>query len=198
MGTSAGRPAPQVHGFRGIVTVRRLTRLLRWYPREWRDRYGEEFLAMVEDTLDGGRPTLRLRMSVVLGGLRERRHRVLTGLISPATLRRLKLADNWSIALLAALTAALLPALFKAAPPASEAGLARAAQDALIGVFVLAGIGVVAGGLVALPAFGRFLRAGGWPKIRRRVAWATAATAAAGGAAWPFSFSFSTAGPLRS
>ena len=23
----------------------------RWYPRAWRERYGEEFLAMVEDTL---------------------------------------------------------------------------------------------------------------------------------------------------
>ena len=28
-------------------------KLLRWYPRPWRERYGEEFLAMVEDNLDG-------------------------------------------------------------------------------------------------------------------------------------------------
>ncbi len=42
---------------------------------------------MVEDTLDGGRPTLRLRISVAWGGLRERRHRVWTGLIGPAALR---------------------------------------------------------------------------------------------------------------
>ena len=32
-------------------------RLLRWYPRGWRERYGEEFLAMVEDGLDGRRWT---------------------------------------------------------------------------------------------------------------------------------------------
>jgi hypothetical protein len=34
-------------------------KLLRWYPRAWRERYGEEFLAMVEDSLDGRRPGWR-------------------------------------------------------------------------------------------------------------------------------------------
>ena len=33
-------------------------KLLRGYPRGWRERYGEEFLAMVEDSLDGERPGL--------------------------------------------------------------------------------------------------------------------------------------------
>jgi len=47
-------------------------KLLRWYPRAWRERYGEEFLAMVEDSLDGRRPSLRLRASVAWAGLRER------------------------------------------------------------------------------------------------------------------------------
>jgi hypothetical protein len=51
-------------------------KLLRWYPRVWRERYGEEFLAMVEDSLDGRRPGWRLRLSVVWAGLRERGHRV--------------------------------------------------------------------------------------------------------------------------
>ncbi len=51
-------------------------KLLRWYPRAWRDRYGEEFLAMVEDSLDGERPGRRLRLSVAWAGLRERGHRV--------------------------------------------------------------------------------------------------------------------------
>jgi hypothetical protein len=48
--------------------------LLRWYPRAWRERYGEELLALVQDTLDEGRPTWRLRLGVVGGGLRERGH----------------------------------------------------------------------------------------------------------------------------
>ena len=49
-------------------------RLLRWYPRAWRERYGEELLALIQDTLDEGRPTWRLRLSVAWGGLRERGH----------------------------------------------------------------------------------------------------------------------------
>ena len=50
-------------------------KLLRWYPRAWRERYGEEFLAMVEDSLDGERPGRRFRLSVAWAGLRERGHR---------------------------------------------------------------------------------------------------------------------------
>jgi hypothetical protein len=46
-------------------------KLLRWYPRTWRERYGEEFLAMVEDSLGGRRPGWRLRLNVARAGLRE-------------------------------------------------------------------------------------------------------------------------------
>jgi hypothetical protein len=49
----------------------------------------------------------------------------------------------------------------------------------------LAGGVVLAGGLVAFPAVRRFLRAGGWAAIRRRVAWAAGGSTVAGGAlAW--------------
>lgn len=30
--------------------------LLRWYPRAWRERYGEEMLALIQDDLEEGRP----------------------------------------------------------------------------------------------------------------------------------------------
>jgi hypothetical protein len=53
--------------------------LLRWYPRAWRQRYGEEFLAMVEDGLDGQRPTWRLTVSVACAGLRERGRALVSG-----------------------------------------------------------------------------------------------------------------------
>ena len=52
----------------------RPARLLRWYPRAWRERYGEELLVLIQDTLDEGRPTWRLRLGVIWGGLRERVH----------------------------------------------------------------------------------------------------------------------------
>jgi hypothetical protein len=34
--------------------------LLRWYPRAWRERYGEELLALVQDTLDEGQSSVVL------------------------------------------------------------------------------------------------------------------------------------------
>ena len=38
----------------------------------WRDRYGDELVALMEDDLDGRRPTLRLRASMAAAGLRQR------------------------------------------------------------------------------------------------------------------------------
>ena len=35
--------------------------MLRWYPAQWRARYGDEFVAMIEDDLDGKPATLRYR-----------------------------------------------------------------------------------------------------------------------------------------
>src|SRR6185437_12446926 len=45
--------------------------MLRWYPARWRDRYGDEFAAMVEDDLGGTQPTMRYRWSIARSGLHE-------------------------------------------------------------------------------------------------------------------------------
>ena len=76
---------------------------------------------------------------------------------------------------------AILPYEFKASSGAAQGWQATAAIAALAAVAALGGVAVLTSGLLALPAFGRFLRAGGWRRIRRRVAWAAGATAAAGG-----------------
>lgn len=46
--------------------------LLLAYPRAWRERYGEELLAMVEEDLGEGRASLRLRAELLRTGARER------------------------------------------------------------------------------------------------------------------------------
>jgi hypothetical protein len=38
---------------------RRARRLLRWYPKEWRLRYGEEFTQLLTDDIGRGRGTAR-------------------------------------------------------------------------------------------------------------------------------------------
>jgi len=84
-GPGPGRDADGIPGAApGEPADPRLARLLRWYPRAWRERYGDEFLALVEDTLDGREPGWRLHLSVVWAGLRERGRRAV-----PATLRRI-------------------------------------------------------------------------------------------------------------
>ena len=47
----------------------RVARLLRWYPREWRDRYGDEFEAVLCSSLSDGKGGLRLSLDVVREGL---------------------------------------------------------------------------------------------------------------------------------
>ena len=149
----------------------RLGRLLRWYPRAWRERYGEEFLAMVEDTLEGARPGWRLRLGLAWAGLREHGRRA----------RRAGLAAGNAVTgpqplVAPAFIVASFPHALKASPAAARAWQATAALGILTAIVVFAGAAVLASGLAAGPALVRFLRAGGWPQIRRRVAWAAGAT----------------------
>ncbi len=153
--------------------------LLRWYPRAWRERYGEELLALIQDTLDEGRPTWRLRLGVAWGGLRERAHQA--GRAVRAAVKRGAGPDLWAMMLVAGTIVAQLPENLSESPPPARGWQAVAAFDAVLAAVALTGAVVLAGGLVALPALVRFLRTGGWPKIRRRVGWAAGATVAAGG-----------------
>lgn len=153
----------------------RLGKLLRWYPRAWRERYGKEFLALVEDTLDGARPGWRLRLGVVWAGLRERWH-VRSGPSAKGAL------GQWGTFVLAGclLTGSVNNALGH--PTAAGSWPAVAAMTALAALAAVTGAAIVAAGAIAWPSFAGFLRAGGWPRIRRRIAWAAAATIAAAGA----------------
>jgi len=153
--------------------------MLRWYPRAWRERYGKEFLAMVEDSLDGRRPTWRLRVSVAWAGLRERGHQ--TRLTSQKALLR-SLTRGWLTFQVAGYLIAVLPSEFKASPPPARQWQATAALGVLTAIAAFTGVALLAGSVAAAPAFVRYLQAGGWPKVRRRIAWAAGATVAAGGA----------------
>jgi hypothetical protein len=153
--------------------------LLRWYPRAWRERYGEELLALIQDTLDGGRPAWRLRLGVAWGGVRERAHQV--GQAVRAGAKDRTGPTRWGMALVAGLIIADFPLNLAQSPPTAREWQAATALDAVLAAVALTGALVLADGLAALPALVRFVRAGGWPKIRRPVAWAAGAAAVAGG-----------------
>jgi hypothetical protein len=50
-------------------TTARVTRLLRWYPRDWRDRYGEEFGAVLSSSLSDGNGNFRMSFNVAREGM---------------------------------------------------------------------------------------------------------------------------------
>jgi hypothetical protein len=50
----------------------RIARLERWYPSGWRERYGIELRALLEDSIADGRGGPRLSFDVARAGLRER------------------------------------------------------------------------------------------------------------------------------
>lgn len=50
----------------------RARRSLRWYPRAWRRRYGEELIALLEDTYGDEPLPLSCRMSMFRSGMTER------------------------------------------------------------------------------------------------------------------------------
>jgi hypothetical protein len=88
--------------------------LLRWYPRAWRDRYGEELLALIQDTLEEGHPAWQLRLGVAWGGLRERGRQARYA--AAASVRRRAGPDKWGTVLMAGLVCAVVPGQLVSAP----------------------------------------------------------------------------------
>jgi hypothetical protein len=180
MSVASGDPGPAPPG--PPPSGRARDGLLRWYPRAWRERYGEEFLAMVEDALGGGPPGWRLRLAVAGYGLRERGHqarragrRVLPGVGRGIT------GSSTAAMIATGYLLAILPHEL-GAPTARPAG---AALDVLTALIALAGLALLAGGLAALPALIRFRRAGRRLKVRLGLSWAAGTTVAGGaGLAW--------------
>jgi hypothetical protein len=117
-------------------------------------------------------------VSVAWAGLRERGHQA--RLATAKTVLR-GLTARWWTCWVAGYLLAILPNEFRASPPLARAWQATAALDVLTAIVAFAGAALLADALAAAPAFVRYLRAGGWPKIRRRIAWAAGATVAAGG-----------------
>jgi len=162
-----------------------LGRLLRWYPPAWRDRYGDELVALLEDELDGAAPGARLRLSLASSGIRQRaRSSGLAGSSADAALRlrsgALVVLVGWAILLFGGAAFAKSAEHFSFAQPAGSQTLARGAYVAVAALALLCGVLVLAGAALALPAAVRFVRGGGWPAVRRRVFVAVAAVVGAG------------------
>ncbi|HXA32116.1 MAG TPA: hypothetical protein VNV87_07630 [Acidimicrobiales bacterium] len=148
--------------------------LLRWYPPGWRERYGEEFAALMEDTLGNRPPTRRLRLTTALTGLRERGREtgVVGDSVPPVDRARagsLLVLCAWAAFVVAGSSFAKLSEGFGLAGPTGTASVSSGAYRSVMVVAIVACLVVAAGMAIAVPAFLRFLRGGGWPLIRRHV-----------------------------
>ena len=166
---------------------RRLQRLLRWYPPDWRTRYGEEFLALLEDLLNGSPPGVLFRVRVAASGVRERVFSA--GLFanrSSAHVQRktgsLLVLAAWSATCVGGVSFVKVTEHYSSSLPASSRGAAEFAYNLTAGAGIMGSLLVFVAALVAMPSFTRWLRGAGWSQFLERLAMPAIVTIAAIGA----------------
>jgi len=157
--------------------------LLRWYPARWRARYGDEFMAMIEDDLGGRRPTLRYRLSIARSGLSERlRDAGLVGnAVSPSERVRggaLTVLCAFALFVIPGVAFAKISEHWDQSFHRGPRHVPAVAFNLLASLAGACGVAVALAAFALLPTFVTFVRAGGWPAIKRRVKWAVIATLA--------------------
>ncbi len=146
--------------------------MLRWYPKAWRDRYGEELAALLDDTY-GDRPLpLGCRLSLARSGIGERLRDLPARAGGPADRVRsgsLLVLCAWAVFVVAGTGFAKSAEHWDAATPAGARGFPSVAYDSVQWAAAVGTLIVLVGALLCLPAFARLLRRGNWPQVRRPV-----------------------------
>lgn len=162
--------------------------MLRWYPRSWRDRYGDELRALVAEEASSGRVSLRTYVELAIAGTRERLRA--GGLVGEGRSHRedvrsgaLAILCAWSLFSIGGIGFQNLSENFQpAVAGTSAATISIASFDVIVAAAVVGVILLGIGALAALPAFVRFVRAGRLGEVRRWFVWAVASTLVEGGA----------------
>jgi hypothetical protein len=163
-------------------------RQLRWYPKSWQDRYGEELIMFMQDRYGGDRLPLGSRLSLVTGGLRERARQ--SGLYGDSVPPLDRVRGGVLVVLGAVAAFAVAGASVQKSSEHFDVALGPIRQIHVLpdNAFTvvqtagtLAACITLVGAIFAVPAFLRFLRSGGWPQIRNHVARAATASAITAG-----------------
>ena len=150
-------------------------RLLRAYPAQWRNRYGDEMTALLEDTYGtAGEVPWRQRMSLAWSGLGERARSA--GLLGRSAAPEVRLRAGSVLVLCGWAFYVGAGAVFAKFADRWSVQSARTGHSVATGGFDVVAVGGAIGCLIVLlaaalvlPAFVRFLRAGRWHEVRRRV-----------------------------
>jgi hypothetical protein len=148
-------------------------RLLRWYPPNWRSRYGEGFAALLEDTYAQDM-SWRARVSIARAGLVERARE--TGLVGVAASSNDRLLTGsqlvlcgWSLFMVAGAIFAKFTEHWGVAIPKAHRTLPSLGDRAVQWAGGVGMVLVLLAGLFAIPAVIHLLRHAGWSRVRRPV-----------------------------
>jgi hypothetical protein len=162
---------------------RRTRLLLGLYPREWRERYGPELDELISQTSGGHGPGARATADIVASAFRERLHAAgLAGDVPQGERVRggaLLVLWAWLLFVLAGLSLQKLSEHWQASVSSAGRAYSSSAFDVLVVTATLGSALVLVAAATALPSIVSFLRAGGWPGLRRVVVTSVAITACA-------------------
>jgi hypothetical protein len=163
------------------MSARMSARLLRAYPRAWRERYGDELMSLIEAESGNGRISVRVALDVIGAGLGQRLRSA--GLVGdeatpPRRMRAgvLLVLASWAAFVVAGLGFAKTSEHWQQLAPQPDRGVPAAAYDSVLLAAELGTLAVLLGILLAARPLISFLRSGGWQKVRRPVLRAAAVT----------------------
>ncbi len=156
-------------------------RLLLFYPRRWRERYGKELLALVEACSEGRGASIRIRLDVIRAGLLQRlQSSGLMGDEVPPEARAkaglLLVLGSWSLFVVAGIGLQKTSEHWQAVTPHGAQAVPAAAFGGVVVAAALGSALVLLGIALAARPLARLLRAGGWHHLRRSVVGAICVT----------------------
>ncbi len=174
--------------------------MLGWYPPSWRARYGDEMIALLEDTHGTSDVPFRDRLSIAKAGVGERAR--LAGVLGDSTGPNERLRAGallvlcaWSMFIVAGSIFAKFSEGWRLVTPIADRGLSNDAYSAVVWGSAVGVAIVVAAAFVIIPGFIRLVRKAGWapirsPMLRAMVVGAAAVALTAGLIVWAHHLSY--------
>lgn len=158
--------------------------LLRWYPSQWRERYGDEMAALLEDSYaTASAIPLRQRVSLARSGLAERARAA--GIVGWSRDPDVRLRGGWLLVLCGWAFSIVAGVIFVKSADHWATESPPSGHWVAMGGFNVVGAAAMVGSLVVLlaalvvaPAFVRLVRSGRWHEVSRPIVAAIIAVAA--------------------
>ena len=157
------------------MTAEAYERLMRWYPPQWRERYGDEMAALLEDSyVSAAEVPPRQRVSLACSGLGERaRSAGLVGWSAEPDARAragsLLVLCGWAFYIVAGAMFAKLTDRWSAQSSHGSHWVATGSFSAVAVAGVVGCLIVLLAAAMVVPAFVRLLTAGRWHEVARPV-----------------------------